>query len=215
MLAGPRLAPASGAPPRHLVVLLHGVGADGNDLIGLGSQIGRFLPDAEFVAPDGPEPCDMAPYGRQWFSLRDRTWDAMTAGARRTVPILDAHIDAMLAERGLGADRLALLGFSQGTMMALHSAMRRPAPVAAVVGFSGLLLAPGSLAEEIRSRPPVLLIHGEHDDVVPFPAMAAAQEALHGAGVPVESVARPGLGHGIDPSGVMRAIEFLKARLPA
>jgi phospholipase/carboxylesterase len=215
MLAGPRLAPASGAPARRLVLLLHGVGADGQDLIALGAQMRRFLPDAAFAAPDGPEPCDMAPVGRQWFSLRDRRWAAMQAEARRTVPVLDAHIDALLAESGLTADRLALVGFSQGTMMALQSALERPEPVGAVVGFSGMLLAPDSLADEIRSRPPVLLIHGEQDDVVPFQAMEAAREGLEAAGVPVDTFARPGLGHMIDPAGLMRAVEFLKARLPA
>lgn len=214
-LAGPRFAPASGAPARHLVLLLHGVGADGQDLIELGTQMRRFLPDAGFVAPDGPEPCDMAPMGRQWFSLRDRTWKAMIGGARRTMPLLDAHIDALLAESGLTPDRLALVGFSQGTMMALQTALRRPEPVGAVVGFSGMLLAPGDLAAEIRSRPPVLLIHGERDDIVPFQAMAEAQEALQAAGVAVEAFARPGLGHAIDPAGIMRAIAFLKAHLPA
>lgn len=220
MLAGPRLAPASGAPARRLVLLLHGVGADGQDLIALGAQMRRFLPDAAFAAPDGPEPCDMAPLGRQWFSLRDRRWEAMQAEARRTAPVLDAHIDALLAESGLTPDRLALVGFSQGTMMALQSALRRPEPVGAVVGFSGMLLgtgspAPDSLAGEIRSRPPVLLIHGEQDDVVPFQAMEAARERLEAAGVPVETFARPGLGHTLDPPGVLRAIEFLKAHLPA
>jgi phospholipase/carboxylesterase len=225
MLAGPRLAPASGAPARRLVLLLHGVGADGQDLIALGAQMRRFLPDAAFAAPDGPEPCDMAPVGRQWFSLRDRRWEVMQAEARRTVPVLDAHIDALLAESGLTPDRLAIVGFSQGTMMALQSALRRPEPVGAVVGFSGMLLgsgslaanslAPDSLADEIRSRPPVLLIHGEQDEVVPFQAMEAAREGLEAAGVPVEAIARPGLGHTIDPPGLLRAIEFLKAQLPA
>ncbi|HEV7371644.1 alpha/beta hydrolase [Arenibaculum sp.] len=214
-LWGPSLAPASGGPARQLVVLLHGVGADGGDLIQLGAELRPFLPHAAFLAPDAPEPCDMAPYGRQWFSLRDRRDEAMTAGAERTVPQVDAWIDRQLAERGLPASALALVGFSQGTMMALNMALRRPEPVAAVVGFSGLLLDPGGLAARIRSRPPVLLIHGELDDIVPFGCLAAAGDALRAGGVPVETVARPGLAHGIDPEGLMRAARFLADRLGA
>jgi phospholipase/carboxylesterase len=213
-LTGPRLAPASGRAPKALIVLLHGVGADGQDLIGLAPYWAPHLPEAEFLAPDGPEPCDMAPFGRQWFSLQDRTPAVMEAGLQATAPILNAFLDRALAERGLTDSDLALVGFSQGTMTALYTALRRPRPCAALVGYSGALLAAGSLARHIRSRPPVLLVHGEDDPVVPFAAMAAAETALQDAGVMVETLARPGLGHSIDPEGLGAGLALLQRTLP-
>ncbi|WP_026872011.1 alpha/beta hydrolase [Inquilinus limosus] len=213
-LFGPRLAPASGRAPKALIVLLHGVGADGQDLIGLAPYWAQQLPEAEFLAPDGPEPCDMAPFGRQWFSLQDRTAAVMEAGLQVTVPILNGFLDQALAERGLTDADLALVGFSQGTMTSLYTALRRPRPCAAVVGYSGALLGAPTLARDIRSRPPVLLVHGEEDPVVPFAAMAAAAQALQGAGVAVETLARPGLGHGIDPEGLAAGLAVLRRHLP-
>ena len=148
-LSGPSAAPAAGGPPRQLVVLLHGVGADGADLITLSQAMGPLLPNARFVAPNGPEPCDMAPVGYQWFSLSDRDPAKMLAGVLRSAPLIDAFIDEELARDGLGDHQLALLGFSQGTMMSLHVAPRRPQAMAAVLGFSGALLAPEKLAAEV------------------------------------------------------------------
>ena len=212
-LTGPSRAPASGGKARSLVVLLHGLGADGQDLIDLAQQLGPVLPDTAFVAPNAPEPCDMAPYGYQWFSLQDRTPSVMAAGADRAAPVLAGFIEAELAARGLDAGRLALVGFSQGTMMSLHVGPRlRPGP-AAIVGFSGALLAPERLAAERHSTPPVLLIHGEADPVVPFPAMAAAMAGLAGAGIAADSLPRPGLGHGIDGPGLTAAARFLVRHL--
>ena len=213
-LTGPRLAPADGGPARALVVLLHGVGADGQDLIGLAPHWARYLPHAEFLAPDGPEPCDMAPYGRQWFSLQDRTPAVMEAGLQATLPILNRFLDQALAERGLTDADLALVGFSQGTMTSLYAGLRRPAACAAIIGYSGALLGAPTLARDIRSRPPVLLVHGEDDPVVSFAAMAAAAQALEGTGVEVATLARPGLGHGIDPEGMAAGLEVLRRRLP-
>jgi phospholipase/carboxylesterase len=213
-LSGPRLAPASGLAPKALVVLLHGVGADGQDLIGLAPHWARHLPDAEFLSPDGPEPCDMAPYGRQWFSLSDRTPAVMEAGLQATLPILNGFLDQALADRGLTDADLALVGFSQGTMTSLYTALRRPAACAAVIGYSGALLGAATLAHDVRSRPPVLLVHGQDDPVVPFGAMALAAAALQGAGVPVETLARPGLGHGIDPEGLAAGLDTLVRHLP-
>ena len=166
-LSGPSRPPASGGKPRRLVILLHGLGADGNDLIGLAPYWARLLPTAEFVSPNAPFPCDIAPYGYQWFSSQDRTPGAALAGVRAAAPILDAFIDESLKERGLGEDDLALVGFSQGTMMSLYVGLRRSRPVAGIVGFSGRLLAPELLADERRSRPRVLLVHGTNDPLVP------------------------------------------------
>jgi phospholipase/carboxylesterase len=209
-LSGPSRPPASGGKPRRLVILLHGLGADGNDLIGLASYWARLLPDAEFLSPNAPFPCDMAPYGYQWFSSQDRSPEAVLGGVRTAAPILDAFIDEALEERGLGSGELALVGFSQGTMMSLFVGLRRAEPVAGIVGFSGRLLAPELLASELRSRPPILLVHGTEDPLVPYSSLAAAETTLKAAGVPVETVTSFGIGHSIDDQGLRRGGEFLK-----
>ncbi|HYM02415.1 MAG TPA: prolyl oligopeptidase family serine peptidase [Stellaceae bacterium] len=209
-LSGPVHKPASGAAPRRLVILLHGLGADGNDLIGLAPYWAPLLPDAEFVSPDAPFPCDMAPFGRQWFSLQDRSPDVILAGVRTAAPLLDGFIDDALAARGLDESRLALVGFSQGTMMSLYVGLRRAKTVAGIVGYSGALIGADALAREIRSRPPVLLIHGDADEVVPPQALPMAVKGLTAAGVSVEQLTCPGLGHGIDEAGLKRGADFLK-----
>ncbi len=209
-LSGPAHKPAGGGKPRRLVVLLHGLGADGNDLIGLAPYWAPLLPEAEFVAPDAPFPCDMAPVGRQWFSLQDRSPAAILAGVRAAAPMLDAFIDASLAARGLGDEALALVGFSQGTMMSLHVGLRRAKPCAGIVGYSGALIGADALGQEIRARPPVLLVHGDADEVVPPQALPQAVRALESAGVAVASLVSPGLGHGIDEAGLRRGGAFLR-----
>ena len=209
-LSGPSRPPASGGKPRRLVILLHGLGADGNDLIGLAPYWARLLPDAEFLSPNAPFPCDMAPYGYQWFSSQDRSPEAVLGGVRAAAPILDAFIDEALEERGLGSGELALVGFSQGTMMSLFVGLRRAEPVAGIVGFSGRLLAPELLASELRSRPPTLLVHGTEDPLVPYSSLAAAETTLKAAGVPVETVTSVGIGHSIDDQGLRRGGQFLK-----
>jgi phospholipase/carboxylesterase len=213
-LDGPRLGPATRAAPDCAVVLLHGLGADGQDLIGLAPYLREALPTAQFVAPDAPFPCDMAPYGRQWFSLQDRSPERMLAGVRAAAPVLDAFLDEVLEEYGLPASRLALVGFSQGTMMSLHVAPRRTAQLAGVVGFSGALVGGEALAAEIETRPPTLLVHGDADGIVPVEASDAAAVGLDGLGVPVRLVVRPGLGHSIDQQGLAEATAFLRAALP-
>jgi phospholipase/carboxylesterase len=209
------VGPSAGGAPRQIVVLLHGVGADGQDLIGLAPMLAERLPHALFVAPDGPQPCDMAPYGRQWFSLQDRRPAALLAGVKRAAPQLDAFLDELLARHGLDESRLALLGFSQGTMTALHVAPRRRRPVAAVLGFSGALLGAEALPQEVRSRPPVMLIHGDADDVGPVDAMFMAVEGLQAAEIPVQWILRPGLPHSIDPYGIDAGARFLADMLAA
>ena len=208
-LDGPRFGPAAGGRPRQLVLLLHGVGADGHDLIGLAPYFAQGLPDAVFVSPHGPFPCDMAPMGRQWFSLQDRTPAVLLAGIQASAPILDAFIDEELARYGLTDDKLALVGFSQGTMMSLYVAPRRAKAMAGVVGYSGALAGPERLAAEVKSKPPMLLVHGDADPVVPFALMAAAAQGLRAAGLVVETLPRPGLPHSIDEEGIAAGVNFL------
>jgi phospholipase/carboxylesterase len=213
-LEGPSFGPAAGGRPRSLVVLLHGLGADGNDLIQLAPYWADLLPGTEFLSPHAPFPCDMAPYGRQWFSLQDRDPHRVRSGVAAAAPILDAFIDATLEARGLPASALALVGFSQGTMMSLFVAPRRAAAIAGVVGFSGALVAADELPGAAVSKPPVLLVHGDADQVVPFGAMQAAERALTAAGIPVAAERRPGLAHSIDEPGLEKAGAFLARVLP-
>ena len=209
-LSGPSRPPASGGRPSRLVILLHGLGADGNDLIGLAPYWARLLPTTEFLSPNAPFPCDMAPYGYQWFSSQDRSPAAVLAGVRAAAPFLDAFIDTALAERGLDDGDLALVGFSQGTMMSLFVGLRRTKPAAGILGFSGRLLAPELLPSELRSRPRTFLVHGTDDPLVPYDSLAAAQTALTEAGVPIETLTCPGIGHSIDENGLRRGGSFLK-----
>ena len=208
-LNGPSAGPASGGKPKQLVVLAHGLGADGNDLIGLAPYFARVLPDALFVSPNAPFRCDMSPFGYQWFSFQDRTPDTVIKGVRAAWPILDAYIDQLLAIHGLAPDKLALVGFSQGTMMSLFTAPRRAQPIAGVVGYSGRLIAPDALAAELKSRPPVVLVNGDADELIPPPAQPEAVAALKAVGIPVEAHMRPGLPHSIDAEGIDIGSEFL------
>src|SRR5438270_8384083 len=214
-LSGPTRPPLGGGQPRRLVILLHGLGADGNDLIGLQQVWGRLLPEAEFISPNAPFPCDMAPYGYQWFSVQDRTPPAVLAGVRAAAPMLDAFIDEELQKRGLSESDTALVGFSQGTMMSLFVGLRRERPLAGILGYSGRLIAADLLAGELRSRPPVLLVHGTADPLVPFQSLAEAEAALQRAGVPVETLACVGTEHSIDPEGLERGGRFLQDVLSA
>lgn len=200
-LSGPSFPPRSKQPPRQLVILLHGWGADGNDLIGLAPHWAQILPDAEFLSPHAPFPHDMG-MGRQWFSLDDRAPEVLLAGMRAISPVVDAYIDEQLKKRGLDDGKLALVGFSQGTMVALYVALRRARAIAGVVGYSGRIIGSAELADELVSKPPVLLVHGTADDMVPIEAMRQAVALLKALGVPVASEERPGMGHGIDEVGL-------------
>jgi phospholipase/carboxylesterase len=218
-LNGPRIEPRSGAA-RALIVFLHGYGADGNDLIDLGRAWQSLLPHAAFVSPHAPEPCGQAPVGRQWFPLTFRDENERWLGCVKAAPVLERFLDAELKRCNLAASALGLVGFSQGTMMALHVGLRRASAPFAVVGYSGLLAAPTGqaiekLANDIRSRPPVLLIHGDQDDLIPAQALFHSANALGALGVPVEWHLSHGIGHGIDQDGLRLGGEFLARRFAA
>ncbi|MCF8480580.1 MAG: prolyl oligopeptidase family serine peptidase [Rhodospirillum sp.] len=218
-LDGPSLPPASGDLPRQIIILLHGYGADGHDLIGLAPTLARRLPEAIFYSPNAPEPCEVWGGGRQWFSLArfdpdlarrdpatmDRAFEDLEAGASSALPALNSYLDRLLEGHGLEPNRLALLGFSQGTMMALLAGLRRETPLAAIAGFSGALLGASRLAKTIRSRPPVHLIHGQNDPIVPPSASRRALAALRTEGVDVDLTECPDLPHAIDNQGLNAA----------
>jgi phospholipase/carboxylesterase len=214
-LDGPRLGPAAGGAPDSLVVLLHGYGASGDDLIALGRHWQPLLPRTAFVAPNAPERLPQATLaGYQWFHLTLQDPGEYWRGVQKAAPALQAFIDAELFRQDLLPARLVLVGFSQGTMMALHLGLRQGVPPAAVVGFSGLLAMPaGSKPHDVTSRPPTMLIHGEADDVIPVEALLMSACGLAAQGVPVEWHVRPALGHGIDETGLALAGGFLKHAL--
>ncbi|RAI03860.1 phospholipase [Acuticoccus sediminis] len=207
-LSGPRRPPRSGKPPNAIVIFVHGYGADGSDLISLADHFAPVLPDALFLSPDAP---GMTPHGgREWFPLTMRDPSEYKRGVEAAAPHLDRYIDAELERHSLDESRLALVGFSQGTMMSLHVGFRRPRPIAAVVGFSGLCA--GAQADAVRPAP-TLLVHGTHDEVLPAAFTLQASQVLGEAGIPVEWHFRPGLGHGIDGEGLGMAAVHLQTHL--
>jgi phospholipase/carboxylesterase len=212
-LDGPRLEPKSGTA-KNLVVFLHGYGADGNDLIDIGRAWQGLLPDTAFVSPHAPRPCGQSPMGREWFPLTFRDPNERWTGVNAAAPALQAFLDAELKRRNLPPEALALVGFSQGTMMALHVGLRRAVAPAGIVGYSGMLVAPEELdpaafMAEITSRPPVLLVHGDQDQVIPVQALMQAAQGLAALDVPSEWHVSPGIGHGIDQDGLRYGGEFL------
>lgn len=208
-----------GAPKgsaKQVVIFVHGYGADGADLLGLADPLSPHLPDTAFYSPDAPERCVGNPFGYQWFPIPwldgSKEEDAKTSMAA-SIEDLNAFVDKVLDDEGLTPDRLALVGFSQGTMMSLHIAPRRDAPIAALVGFSGRLLEPETLAAETKSRMPVLLLHGDQDDMVPFASLKEAADALVAAEFETYAFVMKGTGHGIAPDGLGQAVGFLRAKL--
>jgi phospholipase/carboxylesterase len=209
-----RIAPKSGGPAQQLVVFLHGYGSNGDDLVSIGQAWQELMPHAAMVFPHGPDRYPEVPGGRQWFVLTFREPDERWIGVTATAPWLDAFIDDELKRHNLPPSALALVGFSQGTMMALHVGLRRAVAPAAIVGYSGMLVLPAGLdpdkfPEEIRSKPPVLLVHGDQDDVIPAQALFQAAQVLAALEVPVQWHLSLGVAHGIDPEGLRQGGEFL------
>lgn len=202
--------PLSGKAPRQIVMLLHGYGSSGSDLIAFAPLWQTALPDALFLAPHAPQRCGMG-RGYQWWPLTAFTPIALAAGAASAAGAIDAFIDRKLAQYGMTDADLALVGFSQGTMMALHVGLRRRQPVAAIVGYSGMLTGAHDLAHAGITRPPVLLVHGALDPIVPVAALHDAQGALTRLGVEVTAHVSPGIGHTVDPDGLRMGAEFLAA----
>ena len=201
--------PASGVKPKNIVFLLHGLGSNGQDLISLAPFLAKTLPDTVFVSPDAPFPCDMAPFGYQWFSLQVRTDEALIKGVEEAHPVLSDYIDAQLAKYDLGADKAALLGFSQGTMMSLYTGPRYKECFAGILGYSGALVWGDDMIAANLHKMPIMLIHGDEDDVVPLSAYKQAKKTLEEGGYDVQGEVTEGLSHGIDESGIRDGAAFL------
>jgi phospholipase/carboxylesterase len=201
--------PASKGTPKQLVVLCHGLGADAYDLIDLAPAWAAAVPDALFASVNAPDE-HFSGFGRQWWAVGDRRPQVMVEGARRAAGLLNAFVDAELERLGLAGDAVALMGFSQGAMTVLFAGLRRPIAPRAILAFSGALIAPEMLAGELQNKAPVLIVHGEADGQVPVHRSREAEAALTAAGVPVESLYVPNLGHGIDDSGIAMGAHALQ-----
>ncbi|MCB2090717.1 MAG: alpha/beta hydrolase [Alphaproteobacteria bacterium] len=207
-LNGPRVEPENGKPDK-LVILCHGYGSNGDDLMGLVPHLRHVMPNAVYISPNAPELCYGAPNGYQWFALSTLSREERLVGTLKAAPILDHFIDQELKRYGLENKDLVLIGFSQGTMMALHVGLRRKSDIAGIIGFSGAMTLPENWENEITSKPPVVLIHGDMDNVVPVEMMHQAFIALNDVGVDVDSHVSPGIMHSIGPDGLQKALEFL------
>jgi phospholipase/carboxylesterase len=210
-LDGPHLAPRSGKA-KQMVIFLHGYGANGDDLLNIGEEWGDELPDAVFLSPHAPDVCEMSAMGYQWFSIREidnKTFEREKV-IEAVAPVLSAYIDEQLQKWGVPESQLAVVGFSQGAMMAMYTMPRRKTPCAAVIGYSGILLDAAGLSQPGIVKMPVLAIHGDADGVVPPKYLSAVQDGFSAAGFDVETLMRPGLAHGIDQFGLVRGIEFIK-----
>lgn len=205
-----RLEPKTGAQVKSMVLFLHGYGANAQDLIGLGFEWQALMPDTVFISPNAPQPCDMNPFnGFQWFPLTMRDPGEFWRGVNDAAPVLNQFIDRELEKYGLDESSLALVGFSQGTMMALHVGLRREKSLSGIVGYSGRLAGPEHLMSEIKQKAPVLLVHGDSDDVIPVAALDEAKTALQENSVSVQTHISQGVGHGIDQDGLRLGADFL------
>ena len=212
-LDGPRYGPVAGGDAQQLIILLHGVGADGRDLIEIAPHLGQIFPNAAFVAPNAPNRYDQGLSGYQWISSGLRVEAEVLAQVQASAAILNNFIDMELETHRVGPERLALVGFSQGTMMSLYTAPRRAQPIAGILGYSGRLVGGDQLAAEAISRPPVFLAHGAMDPVLPIESMTAAQQTLEENGFSVQTLTCPNLGHSIDEDGLVQGTQFLRTVL--
>jgi phospholipase/carboxylesterase len=202
-----QLEPKSGNPPSSVVVLLHGYGDSGQGLISLAPMWRDALPDTLFLAPNAPYPCEVAPSGFQWFSLQEYNPQTLLSGTQNAHPILDNYLDKVVEETGISSDKVALVGFSQGTMMSLYTGPRRKDKLAGILGYSGALVGGGGLKS--TQKPPIRLIHGDNDSVVPVAAYHHAKDILEKNDFPVSGYTTPNLEHSIDEQGIASGQEFL------
>ena len=212
MLTGPELPPKNENKPKQLIILLHGVGADGNNLIDIANQLNPEFPDAHFISPNAPFHYDMAPSGYQWFTYQDISEENLLRGLNKAMPHLNEFIDHQLKRFDLSEQDLAVIGFSQGSMIALHTFPRRQKPIALIVGLSGTIVAPHLLEKELQSKPSILLMHGERDQVVPVKFMRLSTQALKSLGFDIKTHIYPELEHNINQDEIAKILDALKKK---
>jgi len=212
MLNCPERTPKSGKKPNQLILFLHGVGASGDDLIDIASSLEEHFPDAHFISPNAPYAYDMAPFGHQWFSLKDTSEQALLKGLNNAMPHLNTFVDHQLNRFGLAEQNLAVIGFSQGSMVALHTFLRRPKPIALIVGLSGMVVAPHLLEKELQSKPYILLLHGEKDQILPVKHIRLASQTLKRLGLDIKTHIYPDLEHNINQEEIAETIQALKEK---
>lgn len=210
MLAGPELSTKTGNKPKKIILFLHGVGADGNDLIDIAHVLAPLFPDAHFLSPNAPFQYDMAPFGYQWFNFRDTSEENLLNGLNKAMPHLNEFVDHQLKRFNLTEQDLAVIGFSQGSMIALHTFPRRAKPIALIAGLSGALIAPNLLEKELKSKPQILLMHGEKDQVVPIKFMKLSSTALSRLGFDIKTHTYHSLEHNINQEEIAEIIKELK-----
>jgi len=210
ILSGPYVASVSGEKAEKLVIFLHGLGSNGADLIALAPHFAQFMPNAAFISPDAIEPMPEVPGGYQWFPLWERTESQIISGVHGSVSKLNSFIDEQLSAHQLTDNDLALIGFSQGSMVAFHVAAMREIACAGVAAYSGMLVDHEHIKSHAKSKPPIMIVHGSADDVVSAHNMGEAETTLKTAGFCVETLLRPGLGHGIDTEGILAGGQFLQ-----
>tara|TARA_B100001113_G_scaffold73938_1_gene57426 strand:+ start:1164 stop:1814 length:651 start_codon:yes stop_codon:yes gene_type:complete len=211
-LEGPIVEPQTGEKPEQLIIFCHGYGADGNDLIGLSSYFQKILPNAIFMSPNAPQKCDLNPLGYQWFDFQSGDPALIWKGVLEAASVLNSFIDEQLEKYNLSDDNLALIGFSQGTMMSLHVGLRRKKPMRALIGFSGKLIGEELLKDDLVSKPPIYLIHGEQDPMVPHQETINAADVLQRHDVEVQKHISPNTPHSIAEDGLKIAIDFLSSK---
>jgi phospholipase/carboxylesterase len=209
MIDGPRLGPRDGQPPKKLVIFVHGYGSNGQDLIGLGQHWAPALPSVQWVSPNAPDPVPGSVGGYEWFPISNLDPARIEAGAEAAAPVLNAFIDQELTRYRLTEKDLVLVGFSQGTMLSLQVGLRRERPIAGILGYSGAMPGGAKLKDEMRSKPPVFMIHGDQDPVLPLPMMLDAVQNLAAAGHGAQWHISPGIQHSIGEDGLRLGERFL------
>ena len=212
MLTGPELSTKNGNKPKQLIIFLHGVGADGDNLIDIANVLGPHFPDAYFLSPNAPFPYDMASSGYQWFQFRDISEENLLKGLNKAMPYLNEFVDHQLKRFNLTEQDLAVIGFSQGSMIALHTFPRRSKPIALIAALSGTIVAPHLLEKELKSKPSILLMHGEKDQVVPVKFMKLSSQALKNLDFNIKTHIYPNLEHSINQEEIVETIKELKEK---
>jgi phospholipase/carboxylesterase len=212
-LVGPELSPRSGNRPKQLILLLHGMGKTGEELHKIAQRASKVFPHAHFICPNAPYPSEKSSIGYQWFSIKDLSESYIVKGLNNSMKLLNKLVNSQLDRFELSDRDLAVVGISQGSMVALHTFLRRPNPVSSIISFCGTIVSPYLLTKELKSKPNILLLHGKKDEIVPFKYLRLTYQSLTGLGVNVRKCVYPNLGHSVNLRGVVEAVRFVHSAL--